>query len=320
MVINDKKAPTTEAPRLHDGPKTRERSASKPSTGDKVEMSQERPERGTSLGGLLGGLMDNYGGHRDCPPVPPRPNVQPAANRDDFAEVDFRNSERTPELIARQEEQTRQGIASGQPFQFTNGNGQTEQISLTRAEDGAYHLRGADGHDVRIQSSLRPDEEQVALARIADAYTQLPNGARNVANAMELHRDTYGNVAADYNYRSGTIRFFNGLENLNEAVFNHEIGHGVGNATDGVRDGILGTLWDRGVMGRTQGVARGWGEATAADGRAPSQYSNTNLGEDFADSWSAYLEARENGPEAVERLRRAFPHRVAILEQTYASL
>lgn len=49
-----------------------------------------------------------------------------------------------------------------------------------------------------------------------------------------------------------------------------------------------------------------------------SDYAGTNIREDFAESWAAYLEAREPGPEALARYEEEFPERFALLEEVYA--
>jgi hypothetical protein len=107
--------------------------------------------------------------------------------------------------------------------------------------------------------------------------------------------------------------FYDGLKNLNEEVFDHEFAHGIGFDNQGKEENILDSL------GRIfTGSPKGWNDAIKADPEPRiSNYANTNSAEDFAESWAAYMEAMDNGPEALAQLQEAYPARYAIMDELY---
>lgn len=246
----------------------------------------------------------------------------PAAdNRDQLDDGIETQDERDRELIQQQEQQILHAVTSGEPIRFTNANGETEELSVRQAEstDGrtVYELTGADGHTIRIESELGASENRTALARIADYYTQVPEHLREAADKFELVREADDSAAASFNSDSDRIRFYEGLDHLNEEVFNHEFGHGIGYENDGLGEGALHELGQIFSGSEGKGAPVGWQDAIAEDNARINEYSETNHKEDFAENWAAYLEAVEQGPEALAELRERFPARFEILEQIY---
>ncbi len=244
-----------------------------------------------------------------------------ASNRDDYEAVETSNAERTPAVIRQQELQILEAVNSGRPVAFTNANGQTEELTVRQLSNtggrAVYEMTGADGHTLRIESELGASENRTALARMADYYTQVPTGMRESAGTFELLRGKDESAAACFYSSSDRIVFYDGLSNLNEEVFDHEFAHGIGYQNDGLGEGMLDRIGQIFTGSDGEGAPGGWQEAIKNDGNAPSDYARTNHKEDFAESWAAYAEARENGPEALERLEEAYPARFAILEKLY---
>ncbi len=243
-----------------------------------------------------------------------------ASNRDSYEEVETVD-ERDAELIQQQEASVLEAVDSGQPVEFTNANGESEMVSINQVTgtggNTVYELTGEDGHTIRIESELGATDNRTALARIADYYTQLPPGVRPSVDEIALLSDPEDGVAADYRRDGDKVRFYDGLNHLNEEVFDHEYGHGVGYEVDGEGEGFFDDVG--GLFGGQdgQGAPNGWEDAIEADAANPSDYADTNYKEDFAESWAAYLEAREQGPEALEQLMQAYPARFEILEEIY---
>lgn len=232
----------------------------------------------------------------------------PSVNRDTYPEVETVNEREDQELIAQQEAQIAESLANGgDTVSFTNSNGETEELSVRQVEstggDVVYELEGEDGNIIRVESGLSAEDSTVGLARVADYYTQLPDHLRQGVEEIEFHAEPDDTAAADYS--DGRIRFFDGLEHINEEVFNHEVGHAVGDGLDEDSEARL--------------TPEGWEPATESDPDAVSDYSDEGLEEDFADSFAAYLEARENGPEALAEFAELYPERYAILEDVYAN-
>ncbi|GMU57746.1 MAG: hypothetical protein AMXMBFR33_68920 [Candidatus Xenobia bacterium] len=248
------------------------------------------------------------------------PPGESASNRDSYEEVETMD-ERDAELIQQQEATVLEAVDSGQPVEFTNANGETEMVTINQVTDTGgntvYELTGEDGHTIRIESELGATDNRTALARITDYYTQLPPGVRPSVDEIALLSDPKDGVAADYRRDGDKVRFYDGLEHLNEEVFDHEYGHGVGYEVDGEGEGFFDDVG--GLFGGQdgQGAPDGWEDAIEQDAANPSDYADTNYKEDFAESWAAYLEAREQGPEALEQLMEAYPARFEILEQIY---
>ncbi len=244
-----------------------------------------------------------------------------ASNRGDYEAVETSNAERTPAVIRQQELQILEAVNSGQPVSFTNANGQTEELTVRQLENtggkAVYEMTGADGHTLRIESELGASENRTALARMADYYTQIPTEMRDSASTFELLRGKDESAAACFYSSSDKIVFYDGLSNLNEEVFDHEFAHGIGYQNDGLGEGLLDRFGQLFTGSDGEGAPGGWQEAIKSDGSAPSDYAKTNHKEDFAESWAAYAEARENGPDALKRLEEAYPARFAILEKLY---
>ncbi|MGE0494116.1 MAG: hypothetical protein AB7S38_33205 [Vulcanimicrobiota bacterium] len=228
---------------------------------------------------------------------------------------------RTDEVIRQQENAILEGLTHGGPVEFTNSNGETENLTIEQVTnskgDVEFRLRGEDGHTINVSSELTADETRTALARVADYYTQVPDGLRESVDNIEFLKDPDpdGTAAASFNSEHDRVRFFGGLDYINEAVFEHEFGHGVGYETDGEGEGFLNDLnpFDGGGAGSPQG----WEDAINSDGNRPTDYANTNHKEDFAESWAIYLEAREQGDDALEEFAQQYPHRFDILDEIY---
>lgn len=251
--------------------------------------------------------------------LPPGPT---AANRDSYAAVDVSNAERTPAVIQAQEAQILEAVASGQRISFHNANGQTEELTVRQVGNTGgktvYEMTGADGHTVRIESELGASENRTALARMADYYTQVPPQVRQAVDRFELKRQPDETAAATYFSANDRVEFYDGLRHLNEEVFNHEFAHGIGYEKDGLGEGWLDKIGQVVSGSDGEGAPGGWQDAIKSDGQSLSSYADTNHKEDFAESWAAYVEARENGTAALEGYREAFPARFAILEQFFA--
>ena len=111
--------------------------------------------------------------------------------------------------------------------------------------------------------------------------------------------------------------FYDGLKNLNEEVFDHELGTASATRTTAWA-GVLDHVGQFFTGSEGKEPRRGWTDAIEADAdERISDYANTNIKEDFAECWAAYMEATDNGPEALAKLEEAYPARYAIMEELY---
>jgi hypothetical protein len=225
--------------------------------------------------------------------------------------VDADEAQRTPDIARKQEDAVQRAIETGQPVPFVNSNGQVEQISV-RQDGEDYIIQGEDGHEVRIHAEPGYPEERLAedVAALTDYYSQVPEHLRGQADRINLHP---GDYRANYVPDDQTINL--GSDDIDEKTFDHEWGHAIGSQTAAQGDGWVERFLEK-ATGET-GTPEGWAEAQQADGSAPSEYSHEAAHEDFAESWLAYVEAREEGPEALAALQEQYPHRYAILESIY---
>lgn len=221
--------------------------------------------------------------------------------------VEAGEDNRTDELIRQQEQAILEALGGDGQLSFTNAQGETEalQISQVRDSDGMvrFELEGEDGHRLEISSELNADDTRTALARLADYYTQVPAGLRDSVEEFILRsgESESGNAGAAFFPDDHSIEFFDGLRNVDEQFFDHELAHAVAVA-----------------QGNEDAVPEGWEQVIERDGgRGVSEYAEATPGEDFAESWATYTEARDRGPAALDLFRERFPERYALLEEIF---
>jgi hypothetical protein len=232
-------------------------------------------------------------------------------NEEEDYSVDADEAQRTPDIARKQEDAVQRAIETGKPVLFINSNGEVERISVRKDGDD-YLIQGEDGHELRIHAEAGYPEDRLAedVAALTDYYSQVPEHLRGQADRINLHP---GDYRANYVPDSQTINL--GSDDIDEKTFDHEWGHAIGSQTAAQGDSWLERALEK-LRGET-GTPEGWAEAQKADGSAPSEYSHEAAHEDFAESWLAYVEAREKGPEALAALEQKYPHRYAILESVY---
>jgi len=219
--------------------------------------------------------------------IAPKAEVSKAANGD---RVDLSLPLPGPALVHR---------ASEGPVKFRNDQGGTATLQLTKQGEGKYELT-LDGKRVPVEIDAGIDEE-AALSRIADYYSQLPAHMREGLKSIEItDRKKEGVAATTYNGKR--VVFWEGLKWLTPGVFFHEMGH----------------VHAQKIYGHTD-PSDAWDRAQAKDNRNISVYSKTNDNEDFAEMTEAYwLARRGEGAHTVEELRAKFPERMKIVEDVAA--
>ncbi len=231
-------------------------------------------------------------------------------------------------------------LKTGEAQSFLNSNGDATEFAVQRLQEGCletskgyenYRVNlGEDSFDIRVAEGL---QQELAIGRIVDYYSQQPENLREAVEtvAVEAGRnpaDPYW--AKAYNMPgfesaatggSGTITFWNGLANLNEGTFNHEFGHNVGTAVRSLQNEEVreaGTIWESLQQDLKTGdsdsihVPRGASVAARTDGNAVSDYGQKSIAEDFAEFYSEYRDASEEGPEALSRLQNLHPARYSL--------
>lgn len=146
-----------------------------------------------------------------------------------------------------------------------------------------------------------------ALPFIVNEYSETPLALRDSLRTAHFHRgpgplntttddpnDRAGATAAD-----GAINFYNGISNL--GLFNHEIGHLIGQDAPGA--GFIPDGYERAA--RRDGVF--------VDAYAEDASSETGYTEDFASAWAEYVRLIDTGE--VKSFYERFPSRARWLEE-----
>jgi hypothetical protein len=109
---------------------------------------------------------------------------------------------------------------------------------------------------------------------------------------------------------------------VTEDIFHHEIGHLISRQVENENDSFLSGIIER-VTGEPPGIPDGWSEAAAADGTHLNEYTEDSHAESgtsteaFAEAWSEYQRAIDQGPAALAAFENQYPERAKILEDIY---
>ena len=200
-------------------------------------------------------------------------------------------------------------VFSGKPVTFIDSEGTKTQLTVTTGPDSTYQFRLAGDEKVAnawIDPGFTPQEKLEGLRQWVDLRSRTPKQFR-APNQYELYPDQKDNTLAQYNSYYKRMRQF-GLKNGADASngkavkgdYDHENGH---------------SIWDKVDQ-------KAWMQAIQTDGNQVSGYgrdsNQQNMpGEDFAEAWSSYMEAKSVGGDALDQLRQKFPNRVAVMDELW---
>lgn len=244
------------------------------------------------------------------------------------------NKDRTDQVKLRQERTIQTALGAGErPFVLRNSAGQDEVYRLSRGEtDGAYQLQGQGGPPLRVflDEQMSPEDRVKALASVSDFHSRIPPHLRDAVEQITVSKEPYPTRHGHLEgyARRDAITIYDGLTHIDNGVLDHEFGHALGYQRvleDERRQAssvpIPGVDTSPSPISALSSKSNpfGWRGVIRADGRAPSQYARDGgPAEDFAESYVAYREAQEEGPQAVEALRQLYPARVGYLEEMLA--
>ncbi|MFP2899447.1 hypothetical protein [Corallococcus sp. 4LFB] len=221
-----------------------------------------------------------------------------------------------------------EALATGNPVPFTNTDGKTEQVSVTQLPGGVagggddvYVVTvGNDRFTVRVEEGADVDAEAV-LAQVIDSYSETPEDLRGSLEHVVIKGEADPEGAAA-RAGDGTITFYGGEANVTADIFHHEIGHLIGRQVEDANDSWLSGILEK-LAGEPPPIPDGWADAAAADGNHLNDYTEESFEdsgvytEDFAEAWSEYMRALDDGPEALAEFERTYPERSEILEDLY---
>ncbi|WP_216626944.1 hypothetical protein, partial [Corallococcus exercitus] len=219
-----------------------------------------------------------------------------------------------------------EALAKGGTVPFTNTDGKTEQVSITPVpvpfgNNDVYAVRvGDDTFTVSIERGGDVDAADV-LTQVIDSYSETPEDLRGSLERVVIKKDPDPDDAAA-RAGDGTITFYGGEANVTDDIFHHEIGHLIGRQVEDANDSWLSGIFEK-LSGEPPPIPDGWADAAAADGNHLNDYTEKSFEdsgvytEDFAEAWSEYMRALDDGPEALAEFERTYPERSEILEDIY---
>ncbi len=225
-------------------------------------------------------------------------------------------------------------VRTGQPIDMINSDGQRHEVQISRMpgtmfgnKSDAYRMR-VGNHTLSYQAPqglTQPGN----LADLANYWSMTPahlrgelssikvNSGQNAADsfwAKEFNMPGFQSAATAGN---NTINFYSGTRTINEGTFNHEMGHLIGQRS----------ARETGSTDVDRGVPNGWTALGQKDGNAIESrhgghshdpaYSTRSVREDFAESWRAYMTARDEG--TLAEFRREHPNRAPGLDRIYSN-
>lgn len=223
-------------------------------------------------------------------------------------------SERTPELVNRQNASVEEALRSNQPVSFTDASGKSSELQITRDGDNYRYTLNGKPVDVDFTQNYSEQDRTELLARLADYHSRSPEFAQDSFKSVTFaDRPEGSNTDARFSSSGQNLTFF-GKGTLDQTNFDHEVGHAVGYKESYAL------------------VPEGWSEAARRDGREISTYGKSShddkmddwfvlpgneRADDFAESYAAYKEAKEAGPEALQQFREAYPERARLLSKYF---
>lgn len=220
-----------------------------------------------------------------------------------------------------------EGLKSGETQRVRNSEGQEVDVRISTLSETDFKLQIDKSKPVRVRfhGSFSEEQKTNGVERLADYYSQIPEHLRGNAKTYVItdksaaeYRNKPGNTAAaTFTPLTKTIRFYDGLRSVNESIFNHEYGHATGYAIESRQDNIFETVF-AGLDRFERGAPEGWKSAMRSDAGPVSKYATKNWREDFAESFTAYQEAREYGSDVVDSsITTRFPARAKILREVF---
>ncbi|MGE0492928.1 MAG: hypothetical protein AB7S38_27200 [Vulcanimicrobiota bacterium] len=226
--------------------------------------------------------------------------------------------------LASQAERARAGL--GQAFELkkpvTLKNGVTVVKSADLSDGSGLYDLNVGGHKVGVRFDQGIDAG-TKLPQLADYLEQTPEHLRkelgfinfqNGANPKDAEIAKKFGVEEFQTWATAddhAINVYHGGKFFGQREFDHELGHLVGARRSG-HDELVDWV---NLRHDPHNTPVGWGARKAYDHKEVSDYGKLSLGEDFAEGYADYMQARRQGPEAWQAFGQKFPSRTALLER-----
>jgi hypothetical protein len=239
-------------------------------------------------------------------------------------------------IEADQEAAIQQALSSGQPVSYQNSQGLTVTLSVTLV-DGVYRVTDPSGDVMSVEWDGAATDEVGVVARAIDYWTQIPQTLQQPSLRVIVHTgDTNLEDPLAGEWADGAIHFYNSKnqesgtyytaeDNVNERVFTHEYGHVIGESLQGPRDTFTNVLDSTGLNVPA--------DFSFSYGHGDTRHSPTDYGDDFwagegalsfrtsheafAEHWTLYNEAVDQGPAALNAYRATYPNESAWFDRHF---
>ncbi|MEW6278681.1 MAG: hypothetical protein AB1758_08680, partial [Candidatus Eremiobacterota bacterium] len=235
---------------------------------------------------------------------------------------------------AAQEAAIQQAISSGQPVSFQNSQGLTVTLTVTLV-NGVYEVTDPSGDVMSVQWDGAPTDPVGVVARATDYWTQIPQSLQEprltvIVKTGDTDKEDDLHARADettmtitfYNSKNpDTGQYYTAEDNVNERAFTHEFAH------------IIGPRLDRGpdILNTTGFEVPADFSFTYPHGdprHSPTSYGDDQWHQDgifyirlsieaFAEHWTLYNEAVDQGPAAMDAYRAAYPNESAWFDRHF---
>ncbi|MCA9792062.1 MAG: hypothetical protein KC910_09720 [Candidatus Eremiobacteraeota bacterium] len=219
-------------------------------------------------------------------------------------------------------------MSSGKPLTMVNSNGETFEAQIQHVTTGKsgneIYKVGVGDHQFWVNSEVGSDVRG-SLLDLANFDSMTPDHLKGELRQVNLKKGSnpsdpqwavkYGMPDFHSAATAGghVINFWDGTSNVNETTFNHEMGHLIG-----ARRGFTDSVYDKWNFTEDAGnVPIGWDDRIKKDGQSVSDYGDKAIGEDFAESWAHYMEARIQGTPAMTKFRTEHPNRFELVDRVY---
>ncbi len=213
-------------------------------------------------------------------------------------------------------------VETGEPQEFVNSDGETVTVQIEQTRwpfDGDTRVVRVDDEEFTVKFDTEGEVDKNAmLTQLVDSYSETPEEYRGELDEVVITSDTYetdtGQPAAA-SAGGNKMTFYNNGDFLTEEVFHHEMGHLAGRKAENSNDGFFDD-W----FGEPSPVPPGWDDAARSDGNFVGEYAEADhdvdgdYTEDFAEAYAHYMQAVDEGPEAVEAFQEQYPARYEILK------
>jgi len=235
----------------------------------------------------------------------------------------------TPEIgqaaYDQQQNAIEEALRTGESVEFRNSDGDIVEVKIEKqsgrkSADYKVTVDGNSSFDVRSEIGIGDTIAGLTTVINSGSTLNVSEGIRTYPDELKFLKDqkSSGGIGGLFeekkttpaDYTSGhTMRFYRGDTFIqDQSLYNHEIAHGIGRDLDDAS-------WS---LSRDASPA-GWGEvmkaAQAEDKDSITNYAGESDAENFAEAFSAYINARNHGPEALETFKENYKHQSEYIER-----